>query len=440
MKKRTFAMMTASVLLTALCTAGSIPSGAEEMLVLTRDTDGTVTIRVEEQMPAAPETPEWAYAWYSNNDVVRAVREGEYGRALYHSAYPDLRVYVVTDSEGLSAEYTPRDGIYPYHIYPTGIEDIDKNIDWEKFAPPYTTQLNGVEVFPGDDDFPENGEELMKSHGDGARLYYIEWNELSLTQTVEYALCVSDPHVLDVYDSVKYADTAAIWDGQFILHTPILEEWIDPDTKEFVDGFTEKDVLIYYFGEELPERLAQLTREEYPAWLASYSAWRDTVDYNSLTEQERAASLEAAGIMNDWEITKKATDLANEFKTAYQARGFAETAGIQLVDLRFSVRPEVDTTQVFHVEDIWESYGDYNDDTAVDAADAAEILSLAAQNGAEGSGHPGANYYYQTGDFNLDGYVNALDAADLLLYLADQGAGSGQSVKEYVTSLQPSVS
>lgn len=439
MKKRTFAMMTASVLLTALCTAGSIPSGAEEMLVLTRDADGTVTIRVEEQMPAAPETPDWAYAWYGRHDyLVRAVREGEYGRALYHSTYPNFRVYVVTDSEGLSAEYTPRDGFYPYSFHPTGIEEIDNKIDWDQYAPPYTTQLNGVEVFPGDEDFPENGEALMQSYGDGARLYYIEWNELSLSITTQNALCVSDPHVLDIYQTFKYTDTAAIWDGNFILHTPLLQEWIDPDTQEFVDGITDKDVLIYYFGEELTERFDRLTREEYPAWLAAYSAWRDTVDYNSLTDQERAASLEAAGIMNDWEITKKAVDLANELEAAYVERGFAETPGIQLADLRFSVRPEADETGGFYVEDIWESYGDYNDDTSVNAADAAQILSNAAQSGAVGPS--GGAAYYTSGDFNLDGYVNASDAADLLLYLADQGAGSNQSVKEYVRSLQPSVS
>ncbi len=70
-------------------------------------------------------------------------------------------------------------------------------------------------------------------------------------------------------------------------------------------------------------------------------------------------------------------------------------------------------------ESIWDSAGDSNTDGAVDASDAADVLTIAAQNGT-GAGIKATS----ATDVNADGNVDASDAAAVLCYAAAQGTGA----------------
>ena len=71
----------------------------------------------------------------------------------------------------------------------------------------------------------------------------------------------------------------------------------------------------------------------------------------------------------------------------------------------------------------WNEYvGDTNTDGEVDAADAADVLVIAAQNGT-GAGIKATS----ANDVNADGYVDASDAAAVLSYAAAKGTGADVS-------------
>ena len=75
-----------------------------------------------------------------------------------------------------------------------------------------------------------------------------------------------------------------------------------------------------------------------------------------------------------------------------------------------------------NVYSIWDNAGDSNSDGAVDASDAANVLTIAAQNGT------GANIKATSADdVNADGAVNATDAAAVLCYAAAKGTGADVS-------------
>lgn len=66
--------------------------------------------------------------------------------------------------------------------------------------------------------------------------------------------------------------------------------------------------------------------------------------------------------------------------------------------------------------------GDSNEDGIVNAEDAADILTMAAEVGAGNVTHF-SNAQVDAADVNDDGEVNALDSAVILMYSASLGAG-----------------
>lgn len=75
--------------------------------------------------------------------------------------------------------------------------------------------------------------------------------------------------------------------------------------------------------------------------------------------------------------------------------------------------------------------GDINDDGAVDAADAAEILVESALIGA-GNGGEFTHEQNIAGDVNGDGKIDASDAAVILVYAAEIGAGNNVKIEDCV--------
>ncbi|MBE6850021.1 MAG: hypothetical protein E7502_09020 [Ruminococcus sp.] len=77
---------------------------------------------------------------------------------------------------------------------------------------------------------------------------------------------------------------------------------------------------------------------------------------------------------------------------------------------------------VMHLTPIWDNAGDSNSDGEVDASDAANVLTIAAQNGTGAAIKATA-----ADDVNADGAVNAADAAAVLCYAAAKGTGADVS-------------
>jgi hypothetical protein len=81
-----------------------------------------------------------------------------------------------------------------------------------------------------------------------------------------------------------------------------------------------------------------------------------------------------------------------------------------------------DNAASYAASSVWTSAGDSNSDGAVDASDAANVLTIAAQNGTGA-----AIKVTAADDVNADGAVNATDAAAVLCYAAAKGTGADVS-------------
>lgn len=79
--------------------------------------------------------------------------------------------------------------------------------------------------------------------------------------------------------------------------------------------------------------------------------------------------------------------------------------------------------------------GDLNDDGAIDAGDAADVLIASARAGATGSDDLTDDQFFAA-DTDSDGLVNAGDAANILVYSAYAGAGGDMTFYMFLTQKQ----
>ncbi len=121
-------------------------------------------------------------------------------------------------------------------------------------------------------------------------------------------------------------------------------------------------------------------------------------------------------------------DLATKDATSYEKyeylKFYADCIQEKYNDLFTSFTPEIPFMALGgsyapNTFRIWDTAGDSNTDGAVDASDAAEVLTIAAQNGT-GAGIKATS----ANDVNADGNVDASDAAAVLCYAAAQGTGA----------------
>ncbi len=120
--------------------------------------------------------------------------------------------------------------------------------------------------------------------------------------------------------------------------------------------------------------------------------------------------------------------LAENAEGSYQSYLFMKEIADEILaehgDLFVSVEPalksiDFDGSESLATESIWDTAGDSNTDGAVDASDAADVLTIAAQNGT-GAGIKATS----ANDVNADGSVDASDAAAVLCYAAAKGTGA----------------
>ncbi len=105
-------------------------------------------------------------------------------------------------------------------------------------------------------------------------------------------------------------------------------------------------------------------------------------------------------------------DLTRELEEKYEDK-FED--GNQIIKINTSSSNNTD----YSAFSVWNSAGDSNTDGTVDASDAADVLTIAAQNGT-GAGIKATS----ANDVNADGNVDASDAAAVLCYAAAKGTGA----------------
>ncbi len=105
-------------------------------------------------------------------------------------------------------------------------------------------------------------------------------------------------------------------------------------------------------------------------------------------------------------------EFADEMKNKY-----AEQLGS--VSALYKINASNSNNTAYSAFSVWDTAGDSNTDGAVDASDAADVLTIAAQNGT-GAGIKATS----ANDVNADGNVDASDAAAVLCYSAAQGTGA----------------
>ena len=139
----------------------------------------------------------------------------------------------------------------------------------------------------------------------------------------------------------------------------------------------------------------------------------------------------------DQDFTVNASESESEsYRAAVDCRGyerylklneFADSVQEKYSDVFAEFEPQfllaaIGEDPVMHLTPIWDNAGDSNSDGEVDASDAANVLTIAAQNGT------GANIKATAADdVNADGAVNATDAAAVLCYAAAKGTGADVS-------------
>ncbi len=97
-----------------------------------------------------------------------------------------------------------------------------------------------------------------------------------------------------------------------------------------------------------------------------------------------------------------------------------------------TLTPDLNTA-VYAWSDAWNRVGDVNNDTAVSAVDAADLLIYAADSGT-GTGSPLAIDALWASDINADGAADSTDAAFILRYAAYIGSGGTMTLEEFLAT------
>ncbi len=167
----------------------------------------------------------------------------------------------------------------------------------------------------------------------------------------------------------------------------------------------QQDMVEWWMGlsaEELPDFY-----NEFHAANPQYSDGRLEIDVDVISQRTNHASFKSYQYMLDF-----CNSVAEQYPDVFEVL-------VPLMEIEGGHHGEGHA----YSEILWDEYvGDTNTDGEVDAADAADVLVIAAQNGT-GAGIKATS----ANDVNADGYVDASDAAAVLSYAAAKGTGADVS-------------
>lgn len=454
MKKRTITTLAAVLALTCVAGTSSIASSAQEALVLTRDAEGNITVGLEEVEDEAPAvlTQEEGYTYYSSRGyVMESVSHGEGDTLRYHMETTGAGFYAITDGTPLPLTHSFENPCAAY-LVPKRDENgepvLDENGEMAMITQParHEAAVHGTAIDPTNAYYPTNAEEVLAQYGENAQLYYKFGMEHPFPNT-NYTLMKENPHILDVFIGYQvgdaYASSVSVTIDMNNIDLAEVNEILDKyaeqlKNKESVelsdedlekidsayDSF-EKDMLGDLYDE------LQAFNTERDAWKKSFDEWRDSIDYENMTFEERAASREAAGIMSEWELFLKAKDLTDRINAryrAYCAENDVDATG-DIARMGFLASTLLPRTDTIRLGSVWDRFMDANMDHTLDASDAAQILDIASRRGANANSP--LSHYFDNLDFDSNRDVDASDAANLLVFLAEKGSGKADDIRTF---------
>ena len=438
MKKRTTMLLAAVTALTCLCGTASTAANAEDMLVLTRDTEGHITVAIEssEDVPTVTED-EQSYTWtLPGGAVIQRATKGECGQLNYHEESYGAFWYIVTDGTELPLAHT-------FRMPSNAVYDENGNLlspSTDRFV------IDGTEVLPEDADYPTNAEEIFAECGEGAKLYRLSPGSLhSCYPNTKYTLIAENPHILNIYNGINVADGIASFGGLTLktdypngawdaIEQRFRETGQQPSQEEMEE--IERLYLEHQreiFGDLYDE--VQALNAEREEWVTAYSDWRCSIDYVNMTPAEREVSREEYGLTSEWDMFAKALDLKNRCEERWaeyrSEKGLENLAELdEVCTMGFVWSTFEDAAQTCKSESVWKNFMDADYNGVLDASDAANLLLTLSNSGANGT-----SCYDSRMDLNMDGALNASDAADLLQYLAKSGSGDAESIEDYAKQL-----
>ncbi len=301
-------------------------------------------------------------------------------------------------------EYTLIDG-YPYelsHSWDTSliVETDGTELTMDMFSE--NENISDVKAF----------EKTISYNGVGLRTYdYTPDGTAYLVgtkcQTKEECIALARTLMLE-YDVIKDVHTVTITTRHFVQCYRRVNIYLNGYTS--ADAYDDNledvpDVSTIINAENMPE-LAEFRKVE-PDPSSDTGRVRLSVSYDF---NDQWHEMQESG-MGDWELHQYFCAFVDDLNEKYD-------------DIIDAMEPEVQPlhgpgSQNGTAVSPWDTAGDTNTDGAVDASDAADVLTIAAQNGT-GAGIKATS----ANDVNAEGNVDASDAAAVLCYAAAQGTGA----------------
>ncbi len=269
---------------------------------------------------------------------------------------------------------------------------------------PYEDQFGNIINSRVDSITPELQAQL-DAYGENAKLYHVgidnNFSNDALILTRKFM--IENDYVLDIIQLTGDCYGSACWNGNYYCRfkEDMTKEELSARWKEIKADSPVADAIEFYED----QRMLELTLE----MMIRYS-------YTPMTEEDIAQFRADNHMLSEYDMTVMAYEAA--------AQTVAENPDIAEIspNLAHSVSEILDDTlEYYKASDLWDGCGDFDADTEVNAADAAEILQYASESGAKVYPDLLTDAQYDAGDVNCDGRVNALDAAKILEYAAAVG-------------------
>ena len=305
-----------------------------------------------------------------------------FGTMYYQSAQWQRKhsFIAVTTAEGLTAPVVDEDG------------DINEFMEWED----YRSDLYTMTLDTGS---------LYQKYGDDIRIY-LETSQRSYLEGLSWVsreFALRNDNVLAALPLETKTAGTCIWDGTITLGF----------SKEFVREMgTDEQLDAYWTSSSEFETFMNENTAIYEDWHTKYEAWSATADLSTMSGSERLESLTEAGVADPYLVLLDAKARAKAFLDANPDVYDCYNVGIR------SLEQPLLLCQTYSA---WSGMGDIDEDGAVTAADASEMLRAGACAGA-GKDNGFTTRQRETGDLNSDYHINAEDASLALMYAAALGA------------------
>lgn len=337
-----------------------------------------------------------------------------------------------TQDQFISYEKTSEDGVYyhfgdrtsSYIVVTDGTapaeddfvaelfdEELELYIGASEFQlAPYEDKFGNILNSRVDSITPELQAQL-DAYGADAKLYCVSVDnnfrasELTLTRK----FMIENDYVLDIIQLTGDSFGTACWNGNYYckFKEDMTAEALSARWKEIKADSPLADAIAFYEN----QRMLEMTLE----MMIRYS-------YNPMTEEDIAQFRADNHMLSEYDMTMMAYEAA--------AQTVEENPDIEAItpNLAHSVSEELDDTlEYYKSSNLWDGCGDFDADTEVNAADAADILKYASEAGTSHITVRLTDAQYDAGDVNCDGRVNAVDAAKILEYAAAVGT-QGEAV------------